>query len=466
MIAASDRSSRVLFDFSIFNFYREMLPVADFYHARGHEVHALIGYSGPTAEEAVEYCAKQGFHVHRVPAPLAYGDHLLPRPERRAVKERPGDASATLQSLAASYPLLRSASATMQFARNILMEIRPDFVFGGPFNSCLKFDNALAYICEQRHIPFYCLPVSAYVGERNTIDARFANFANGMLSRNLETDFGLVNKFFERIHPEWTRRRNGKALFMFDPVEMWAAGMYRFLEPNPWQKPSLRYDLVFVESEFSAKMLRDSDYPAHKVAVSGKPLLDAVFQNSQNECYKDELFRACGLRKDETFILFNVEPSAEHHYASWEVHWDRFESLMQCLARTGRKIVLSLHPLCDCKNYAFVEQKYGFNVARDYRIMDLYPHAGLVVSFPCSTNLLSLIFKKPLFVYDFEGLAAEDSPRRDLFKLPGVHYAHDVDTLLRLIQETDGVSNLEADTSLGSACQRIYETVLDRIQQT
>ena len=66
----------------------------------------------------------------------------------------------------------------------------------------------------------------------------------------------------------------------------------------------------------------------------------------------------------------------------------------------------------------FAEQKYGVKIVDQYRIHELYPFSHVVVSFPCSTNIFSNIFKRNLIIYDYQGLTKSNYARNKEFRIP------------------------------------------------
>jgi hypothetical protein len=446
-----------------------MLPVAEYYHRQGYQVHILIGYSGATAQEASERCRGAGLHVHQSPPEIKYGDHLAVQSkegDRRDLKDR--RRPSLISSGRTFIGFLRRNIWVRLYAEKLISDIVPALVFGGPFHSCGELDDGIARACRRRRIPFCCLPVSPYLGERNAIEARFSNLATGMLSNDLEVNHSPLNRLLARLVPKWTRSRNGKAIFMFHPVKMVAAKVTGLLPRNPWQKPSEIYDLVFVDSEFSRDMLVGTGYDQDKVIVAGSPLLDRVFENLKNERYLPELHASLRLSAGTPFVLCNVEPSAEHRYSSWEDHWRRFTSLMESLHSTKQAVVLSLHPLCDPARYRFVEEKYGFKIAEQFKIGELYPHCAVSVSFPCSTNVLSLVFQKPLVIYDFFGHTRPGAPREDLFRLPGALCAYDVSEVAKFVTDLMDAPGddrpVKSDVArTQAACESIAQHVRERL---
>lgn len=417
---------KALFVIPVYQFSRETWPVIEHFARAGVETHVLVGWQGPLADDYVVRCEAAGATVHFPEQPLMSGDphksRAAPDPETRAAPPRRSafvQLKHAVRSLEAPVVAWRRFAAIKRAARTVVASVRPDVIVGGPYHSCGGIDEGIVWMAKRTGTPYACLPVSPYVGERNAVDARFNNLENGMLSPRLRVRANVVNGLLARLFPSWTRSRDGERIFMFDPVTMLAARACGLLAKNPWQAPSDSYDLVFVESPFSERMLVESGYDAGKVVVCGKPLLDAVFAGVSDPVFVDALYEDLGLPQGSAFVLCNVEPSFEHHYASWEEHWQRFRAVMEGLRDCGLPVVLSLHPLCDAANYRFVEDEYGYVLCESRRIMELYPFASVSVSFPCSTNTLAELFGTPLVIYDFLGLTREGASRSDLFRLPG-----------------------------------------------
>ncbi|MGH7380734.1 MAG: hypothetical protein ACREKR_00695 [Candidatus Methylomirabilales bacterium] len=459
---------RALFIFSIVHYYREMFPVARFYKSKGFDVHVVIGYSGASADEAARICEDQGFTVHRPPAALRYGDPLarqdgLLRAPDAVPEAKPGFRSFVLHSAGALLSSIRRASRVKRHVKGLVATVAPDLIFGGPFHSCLQIDNGIARAARAGRIPYCCLPVFPYLGERNSVEARFDNLESGTKSPIIRVDYNAANRMLAVVFPEWTRSRDGYRVFMFEPLAMWTARLMGLLERNPWQKPVESYDLVFVESEFTRKMLEDSDYNASKIVVSGKPLLDEVFEKLSDENYRTQLYEELGLKNGEGFLLFNVEPN---YYRTSDEYWGYFRSWMESLKDAGRPVVLSLHPLCNPDQYDFVSKEYGHFLARSRKIVELYPYCDGVVSFPCSTNVLIEVFEKPLIIYDVMGHTREGARRADLFRFPGAMYAYDPVELARLVEALASHRIQRGSSARASrrqpACEAIYRAVAER----
>jgi len=459
---------RALFIFSIVHYYREMLPVARCYKAKGFDVHAVIGYSGPSADEASRVCEAAGITVHHPPLDLRYGDPLarqdgLLRASDPLPEAEPRGGSSVLRAAASFLASLRRAMRVKRYVGGVVSTIAPDLIVGGPFHSCLQIDNGMARTARTRGTPYCCLPVFPYLGERNSVEARFDNVESGTKSSIIDADHSVVNRMLATCFPGWVRVRGERRLFMFEPMGMLAAHVSGLLERNPWQKPVESYGLVFVESEFTHRMLQESGYDRTKIVVSGKPLLDEVLEKLDDQNHREQLYEELGLKNGEGFLLFNVEPN---YYRTSEEYWRYFRSWLDCLKAARRPVVLSLHPLCDEHKYDFVDEEYGYVIARTRKIAELYPYCDAVISFPCSTNVLNEVFKKPLVIYDVMGFTREDARRADLFRFPGAMYAYGPNDLARRVEAlaTQGTQRGSPDRASRRqpACEAIYRTVAER----
>src|SRR5258708_15437167 len=76
---------RVLFVVSILQFSRESFPLLQRFREQGFDVHVLVGWSGPTADEYVARCESADFVVHRPPPDLRYADPRVPTGVRPAI---------------------------------------------------------------------------------------------------------------------------------------------------------------------------------------------------------------------------------------------------------------------------------------------------------------------------------------------------------------------------------------------
>ncbi len=463
-----------LFVFSIFHYWKEMHPVPRHFAAEGWRVHILIGWSGPSAAAVAAECRALGMAVDEVPPPLNYGDHQAPDaaaageappPPRARSARLPGFMRRRLHAprrLAEGIVAFHRAGLAKRYARQFLTAIAPDIVFGGPWQAAGSFDNGFALWCNRKRLPYCCLSFSPYLGEPNNIGGKFTHLAHGMAGNYIRRDYDWINRAIARLFPHWTRTRDGVTIFYWDPVRTLAAKLRGLVERNIWQRPSERYDAVFVFSEFSRRMLLEARYDPAKIVVAGMPVLDEIVAKLGDAKHRAALFAQLGLAVDEPFILYNVEPGLEHSYVPAATHWRRFHEHMAALRATGMKVVLSLHPLCRKQDYRFVEATPGFKVVDVPSIHELYPYCRFVVSHCCSTNLLAAIFGKPLVIMDHDGMTREGAPRAALFRMPDALYAYSVAELGDRLAEAMRRPLSPPQGAEALACRRIREAVEQR----
>jgi hypothetical protein len=471
---------KALFSVSIDLYRREQLPVIRHLARNGFEVSVLIGYRGSAAWAFADECRRRGIAVYCAPDSLAYGA-FDPPPDGEpgetafAAAAPGGRTAARLRQLGRRLPaLLRVPLRALihglrarRFSSRVLREIAPDLVFSGPFFSCGKIDDGIARACSDHGIPHFCLPFGPYLGERSKVRARLNQLRTGMIDDRLRADTTPARKALAALRPDWVREVDGLRLFPHQPLVMlgvWAAGL---LPRRPWSHPSDSFDRVFTESEFSRRLLVDGGFAPERVVVVGTPMLDDVIEHLSQPGWAAGMLAQLGLAPGERFVLVNVEPSREHRYATPRQHWGNFEVLMDALGCLTMKKVLSLHPLCALDDYLFVEKRPGYRVSRDHRIVDIYPHCARVVSFPCSTNQFSLVFRKPLLIYDFFGMTKVREGEENHFRIPGAAYARDRDELRAALEAWDAEPAPQTPAAvrqLRSASELIRRFVVEYLQ--
>lgn len=474
-----------LFVVSIYNYHREVEPIVHHFADKGWDVTILLGWVGDNADKAAASYSEKGCRVIVMPLKQCYieanhGIKPVPIDHPPGPLKRPKSLSpnSILRALSLTYPRLSGLwhemhrmRAAMNFSKNILRTIQPDVIFQGPFHSVGKVDNSLFVEAGRRGVFRCCYPVSTYHGRKGAVSARFNNLAMGMLPSTLRSDFNRLNKWLAKFFPEWTQSRDGTTIFMWDPVTMLAAKLCGLLEKDIWQKPSPRFDSVFVFNQFSKDLLESDGFPMEKVIIVGIPLLDNSISRINDKDASRLLYVGLGLNQNDPFILFNVEPSLEHHYCASERHWENFRTMMSIVTKQGLPVILSLHPLCKIDDYNFAETEFGVRISRQWKIYDLYPHCSFAVSFPCSTNLLADMFGKPLAIYDFFNMAHPDSPRVEDFRLPKALVGHDqadieenVKTLADMTR-SDQINETNLNASPEHAYLMASDNVLHHVEQ-
>ena len=433
----SDKPLKALFVISVYFFHLEVFQVIKTFIERGWHVEIVIPWVGPEVDEIIETYKDLGAYIHSFPPHLSYGyteaatsktktESTISRQNTRTreVLNKRGPVEIDparrhrfkslwyllkwigVARLAArildAFSLCPSMYQNRRQAHRIIQASTPDIVFFGEYQSYGRFENALFRTTKlQKKIRLCCYPGTSYLGKKYSIAARFYHLKTKMLSSEIQVDFDRTNRFLGTVLKNWTVTQGKQRIFRWDPVHMVVAWLFGLLSSDSWQKPDPMFDLVFVFSELSRTMLVESSYPADKICVVGMPRLDKVAAGLIDSTMQSEIYKILQLEPPEKFILFNVEPSAEHFYTDWDTHWKNFHTMMQLVTELGFPVVLSLHPLCKLETYIFAEEKYGVKISRIHSIYELYPYCFIAVSFPCSTNILAEIFDVPLVVHNF-----------------------------------------------------------------
>jgi hypothetical protein len=457
------RRPRVLFVVSIVNYAREWSPVIESYARHGHDVHVLVGWTGASAAEHADGWLAAGCTVHDVPEQLKYGEPPTgPAPEPATVEQRTDlrfRAGIFVHRFRALADGARRMIQARRFGRAVLEELQPALIVGGPYGGAGTFDHGIARAAHALGIPRAGLSYTAFLGERFAIEERFWSLGKQGYATHLLASASLAGRVIARLFPNWTRTRHGVTIFRFDPVESLLAQVLGLGVANPWQRPPEDYDAFFTELELTRRLLIESGYDASKLAVVGKPLLDDVFAKLDDPAHEQVLLGSLDIEPGTPFLLVNVEPSFEHRYASWDRHWELFRATMDALARAGVPVVLSLHPYCAEDNYRFVEDDYGFRIARDRTIGELYPYAAGVVSYPSSTNALSLVFGTPLVLYDWWDVVDSGNPAISVLQVNAAALARThaelEDSVIALVGRADFGRRSPRDIERVNACDAI-----------
>ncbi|RDV03164.1 hypothetical protein DXH78_00295 [Undibacter mobilis] len=303
---------------------------------------------------------------------------------------------------------LHASIAAREIARKTWAWSRPDIYFSASFGSIIGVENHLAKIARQAGAKLFCYPTYPCYGEDVYIRRRFQNVDMGMWTNYLRADVDIVNRQLAKIFPHWIRSYNGKQQFAKDPIEMLAAWFQGLLYHDPWKKPYDIYDRIYVPYQFSAELLYRNGYAHNRVGMLGKPSIDQVARQCADPGFVSRMQEELGFTFDESFILFNVAPSAEHKNTSEDVHFRQFFAICDVLKATGQKIILSLHPLCDFDTYNSHAMRYGFTISRNYQIYYLQPFCRFIVSHSCTTNHQGALAGKKVIDIDYLNLRFEN----------------------------------------------------------
>jgi hypothetical protein len=415
------RVPRALFDFSVPPYFNEGFPVLKKFRADGYDCTVVLEWDGRGADEAAEECRKLGCTLIELPSHLCYhvdapvdrirlnpdtagSDGHEPWHSRRRLYRWLMRRIPLVGRLIQLVWLLPSLVRLRRFGEAMVRRAGPDVVVFGPFNSYGRASNAVFAAARRFGIPTVCVPFMPLMGEPYNILERLESVRRGNVGPTLRADYDLFSRLCAILFRRWTRSDATLRIFHRDPVEVIAGRLIGLNLTDGWQKPSPYFDRVFVPSEHSIHCLRIANFPMDRVVLSGMPRMDTIINSMSDERAQREFFDSIRLPVGAPYVVFNVEPAAEHYVATWDEHWRCFRETIGAISSSGIPVVLSLHPLCAPAHYNFVEDEYGAIVRHPRNIYELVAHSHLVVSSVCSTLLATQMFHKPTLVYDYYGV--------------------------------------------------------------
>lgn len=487
---SSERNPRALFFFSALNYLRENEPVVHLFAARGWETRVVFGLSGPEVDQYVRSLEAAGIPTEVAPNELGYGRQAhtpLKTTDGGAESNRAGaNAPASLLSRRSGGRILRllwvlnrrvglarlaqichyipKMLRIRAYGRALVDDFRPDAVLQSAYHSFGQIDNAISQTCKRRGIRRYSLSSSAYLGGCSLRVGRLNHLITGMAGPYLRVEYDLLNRMLGALFPNWTRTlADGATVFFSEPVWMLAAKLTGLFYDRPWTRPDRDSDGVFAFSEYARSLVQEDGFPDERIHVVGQPLMDSFLVRLGTEAHAKRVYDAIGLAAGTPFLLFNVEPAAEHNYRSWEKHRHDVRVLIRACAERGLPVVLSLHPLCREEEYRFAETEYGARICRELKIHEIYPYCGISVSFPCSTNLLAEPFGRPLVIYDIDRLTVRDSDSARLNLLPNAGVALEPEDLADVLARVEAAAPISANgaRSEAPASERILAIVAE-----
>ncbi len=402
------KQRRVLFVFSIIQYFIEAKNIAVLFKENGWQVSVMTGWIGDDIIEVKKFCEKNSFFYYETPHKFSYSNEVKKfnktnQVSKKTLKNKFLQSNLFLTRVLTLFKNIIYLYHQKKYFKTFFKGETFDVVFSGPYSSCAKIDNVIAKMCKCFNIKFFCFPVFGNMCKSFNVESRKSCLRNGMLSEILYVDYDIFNKLVARFFPEWTKKDDqNNSFFMHEPTLLLSSKLLFCLEDNVWDKPSKNFDLVFVESKFAKKLLLDDGWHKDKIIISGKPSAENIIKNFKDYKHKRKIINYFNLKDaNEKFILFNIEPTFEHNYSSQKDHWSRIHKICNLLLSTKKHIVISLHPLCQLKNYKFLEKQYNFKISKVFRIFDLFPYSLFVVSHLCTTNFVANNLGIKTIVFDW-----------------------------------------------------------------
>jgi hypothetical protein len=464
-----ERQPVALINLSVLHAPREMGPVIERALESGWKIYLVAGTHG--IADSIERWCQQGATRIDPPMPYVYGASPVEAADREAPRapapSRPRNqwrqkivalappSLRALLSLVAQWRFMRRARTV---ASAIFRQADPDVFISNNFHSCGRLDNALLDESRRKAVVSACIAVSPLVAKVIARPGRLVQYHSGMYADEQKVSHSLFSRIIAALHPEWTVADGSACIFMWPPAAMLASRLAGLLPADVWQTPHPDFDLIFAQHARAAELLRESGVPEEKIRVHGPPRMDEVIRSLAQPAWLAKFYGDHRLRLGEPYILWNVEPSWEHHYCTAELHWQRVRQLAVRLRVLSRPIVVSLHPLCSRADYEFLEGEFGFRIS-DYGIHHVYPGCEFAVSFACSTNYYAVMLRKRILMYDWFGVCT-DARRWNLYRQEGLEAVQDFeqleDGLARFVSQHSWDGSVMNVTGFELASPRIF----------
>lgn len=137
-----------------------------------------------------------------------------------------------------------------------------------------------------------------------------------------------------------------------------------------------------------------------KVIVTGDLNYDILYENYQNKNkIKADLIKKED--RDKKIVIFAVPQLFEHNYTSREKAFEDIEYIISnILEQENIKLLLSLHPMMDIKNYIYLEKKFYCNIL-DKPLVKVLPIADLYIAPVSNTLAWSVLCEINTLAFDF-----------------------------------------------------------------
>lgn len=444
MTSQTPRRKVALVLFPVRHAVAELMPVVDELVRRGWAVDIVLAWVDADVSELQKRLESASVRLIKPPSDLLYGGESHGRGPPTALDQSPtvGRANRDDRPANGRLPFVKRSAAALvkrsksigqllaaighfrlirrrkEAADGILAETRPDLFLSANFHSCGRLEGALLRASLANGLAAACVLASQLVSREIISRGRHTQFSMGMIGPQHSVGYSLLNRLVAYFWTAAASGRNGDKLLMWTPDVLLPALLLGQADADPFQVPSVAFARVYAPTETAVKLLSIGKYPHDKIRMFGIPRLDEAARIAADPELRAAMRDRLGLRDDERYVLWNVEPSWEHHYCDAPTHWRRVREIAAALSESGLKTIVSLHPLCDRPQYAFLGTEFGHVVDHREGISNLYPDAAFAVSFPCSTNGFATVFGKDVLVYDWFGVG-KDAWRSQVYAQEG-----------------------------------------------
>lgn len=217
--------------------------------------------------------------------------------------------------------------------------------------------------------------------------AKTRDYSKGFADRYYNYELTLSNHFWDLnrlqllINKYWVKEVNEEYRTFYPLGYALAGWMNHMISMHPWVAGGGKATHVLVVSEGEReRILEEVDKP---VIVTG--LMEDSYILSQN---REKIRKALKVKYNvgEKIVVFALPQSAEHGRTTWDIHKANMKALIQLLNEVFGKVLISLHPKSDIKNYRYLSEE-GVCSFLDERLRDAICGADILVAASTSSVL-------------------------------------------------------------------------------
>ena len=208
-------------------------------------------------------------------------------------------------------------------------------------------------------------------------------------------------KFYYQKKLDWNSREwNGRYLSFFTKSAKKHIEKNCSKEINPFISGSTFCDLALLHSRHEFKRLIQMGANPNKYVVTGNGAHDKLFDAATED--PNEIINSYFPDKKKGFLLLAVPVYYEHALANYSTHVRLITDLIEELCKTGKPLLLALHPKADPKNYKnFINENVKIAIEPTYKLV---PHCEVFISAFSSVTEWALCFDKAVILIDQLGL--------------------------------------------------------------
>ena len=201
--------------------------------------------------------------------------------------------------------------------------------------------------------------------------------------------------------------------FFQEPHVMNAMRKVGALSSNPWTIGCGLSDIVCVDSAMTAARYCAEGVAAEKLHIVGSPEFDLLYRGlASREVLRNYIADRYQLPLGNGIIVVALPQFAEQGVLSWENHWSEIRYILRQLKRSGKAVLVSLHPRVEFEKYRFLEDEFGIRLSVDPLKMIL-PATDAFVAVNSSTLVWATLCGIKAFMLDYYGLDASAFEKLD-----------------------------------------------------